>query len=389
MVSPVGIGMIGAAGAFGRFIAEAIEEMGGARLVAVAGTNEERTQRAAHDLGAARAYVDYRRLVDDPDVDAVIISAPPGDHAAMGIAAARAGKAIFMEKPVALSVDECRGLLAAVRQAGVAATVDFVMRYNAIFDALESWTRAGVLGGLRRVDFQNFAADESLAPDHWFWDRARSGGILVEHGVHFFDIYGHLVGAPPVEVRGILTTRPGTDQQDKVLADVRYANGALGSYYHAFDKPSRLERTTAVLGYDRGYVEAHGWIATALTLDAIVDDAQAALLAATPYLRLETVETYADGVSATRGNGQDYSVTRRVRGTLELPRSKQDVYRTSVADALRDLIGLRDDPTRQPRVTLADGARAVAIARAASDPTEGARIAETWQELGDSSLVTY
>jgi predicted dehydrogenase len=389
VVSPVGIGMIGAAGAFGRFIAEAIEEMGGARLVAVAGTNEERTQRAAHDLGAARAYVDYRRLVDDPDVDAVIISAPPGDHAAMGIAAARAGKAIFMEKPVALSVDECRGLLAAVRQAGVAATVDFVMRYNAIFDALESWTRAGVLGGLRRVDFQNFAADESLAPDHWFWDRARSGGILVEHGVHFFDIYGHLVGAPPVEVRGILTTRPGTDQQDKVLADVRYANGALGSYYHAFDKPSRLERTTAVLGYDRGYVEAHGWIATALTLDAIVDDAQAALLAATPYLRLETVETYADGVSATRGNGQDYSVTRRVRGTLELPRSKQDVYRTSVADALRDLIGLRDDPTRQPRVTLADGARAVAIARAASDPTEGARIAETWQELGDSSLVTY
>jgi len=389
VVSPVGIGMIGAAGAFGRFIAEAIEEMGGARLVAVAGTNEERTQRAAHDLGAARAYVDYRRLVDDPDVDAVIISAPPGDHAAMGIAAARAGKAIFMEKPVALSVDECRGLLAAVRQAGVAATVDFVMRYNAIFDALESWTRAGVLGGLRRVDFQNFAADESLAPDRWFWDRARSGGILVEHGVHFFDIYGHLVGAPPVEVRGILTTRPGTDQQDKVLADVRYANGALGSYYHAFDKPSRLERTTAVLGYDRGYVEAHGWIATALTLDAIVDDAQAALLAATPYLRLETVETYADGVSATRGNGQDYSVTRRVRGTLELPRSKQDVYRTSVADALRDLIGLRDDPTRQPRVTLADGARAVAIARAASDPTEGARIAETWQELGDSSLVTY
>ena len=389
MVSPVGIGMIGAAGAFGRFIAEAIEEMGGARLVAVAGTNEERTQRAAHDLGAARAYVDYRRLVDDPDVDAVIISAPPGDHAAMGIAAARAGKAIFMEKPVALSVDECRGLLAAVRQAGVAATVDFVMRYNAIFDALESWTRAGVLGGLRRVDFQNFAADESLAPDHWFWDRARSGGILVEHGVHFFDIYGHLVGAPPVEVRGILTTRPGTDQQDKVLADVRYANGALGSYYHAFDKPSRLERTTAVLGYDRGYVEAHGWIATALTLDAIVDDAQAALLAATPYLRLETVETYADGVSATRGNGQDYSVTRRVRGTLELPRSKQDVYRTSVADALRDLIGLMDDPTHRPRVTLADGARAVAIARAASDPTEGARIAETWQELGDSSLVTY
>jgi predicted dehydrogenase len=383
VASPVGIGMIGASGAFGRFIAEAIEEMGGARLVAVAGTNEERTRRVAQNLSAAHAYVDYQRLVDDSGVDVVIISTPPGDHAAMGVAAARAGKAIFMEKPVALSVEECRGLLAAVRRAGVAATVDFVMRYNAIFDALESWTRTGALGALRRVDFQNFAADESLAPDHWFWDRARSGGILVEHGVHFFDIYGHLIGAPPVEVTGILTTRLGTDQQDKVLADVRYANGALGSYYHAFDKPSRLERTTAVLGYDRGYVEVHGWIATALTLDAIVDDTQAALLAATRRLRLETVETYADGARVTHGNGQNYSVTRHVRGTLELPRSKQDIYRTSVADALRDLITLMEERTHQPRVTLADGARAVAVARAASDPAEGARIVEIWRELSD------
>jgi len=381
VTTPVGIGMIGAAGAFGRFIGEAIEEMGGARLVAVAGTNRERTERAAQDLGAARAYVDHRRLVDDPAVDVVIVSTPPGDHAAMGIAAAEAGKALFMEKPVAITVDECRDLLSAVARADVAATVDFVMRYNAIFDALESWTRQGTLGGLRRVDFQNFAADESLPPAHWFWDRARSGGVLVEHGVHFFDIYGHLVDAAPVEVQGILTTRPGTDQQDKVLADVRYANGALGSYYHAFDKPSRLERTTAMLGYDRGYVEVEGWIATALTLDAIVDDAQAALLAATPYMNLETIEEYVDDAREARGNGQDYKVTRRVRGVLSLPRSKQDVYRTSVADALRDLIMVRQDRGRQPRVTLADGARAVAVARAASDPAEGARIVETWGEL--------
>ena len=383
MASPVGIGMVGAAGAFGRFIAEAIEEMGGARLVAVAGTNGERTNRAARDLGAANAYVDYQQLADDPAVELVIVSTPPGNHAAMGIAAARAGKAIFMEKPVAITVDECRALLSAVRQAGVAATVDFVMRYNAIFDALESWTRAGTLGGLRRVDFQNFAADESLPPEHWFWDPARSGGILVEHGVHFFDIYGHLVDAPPVEVQGILTTRPGTAQEDKVLADVRYANGALGSYYHAFDKPSRLERTSAVLGYDRGYIEVEGWIATALTVDAIVDDAQAAVLAATPHLRLETVEEYAGDARQARGNGQDYTATRRVRGTLRLPRSKQDVYRTSVAEALRDLIALMRDRTHHPRVTLADGARAVAVARAACDPAEGARIGETWLATSD------
>lgn len=366
MAAAIGIGIIGGGGAFGRFIAEAIEEMGGARIVAVAGSNPERTARAARDLGADNHYLDYRALLADPAVELVVISTPPYLHAPMGIDAARAGKALLMEKPVATTIGDAAELLDAVQQAGVAATVDFVMRYNPLFETLRQWTADGLLGGLRRVDFQNFAADESLPPEHWFWDRIKSGGILVEHGVHFFDIYGYLIGAPAVEVRGILTTRPGTDQQDKVLANVRYENGTLASYYHAFDKPSRLERTTAILGYDRGYVEVDGWIATALTVDAIVDEAQLAALAATPHITLETVETYQGREEYTRGNGQAYTVTRRVRGAVRPPRSKQEVYRTSVASALRDVIALRRDPTHQPRVTLADGVRAVEIACTAS-----------------------
>jgi len=364
----VGIGMIGAAGAFGLFIADAIQSIDGARLVAIAGVDKERTARAARQLGVDRSYLDYRALISDPAVNLVVVSTPPSLHAPMGIAVAQAGKALFLEKPVAVSIEQNHALLDAVRASGVAATVDFVLRYNPLFDIVEDWTRRGLLGALRRVDFQNFAADEWLPPDHWFWDRVQSGGILVEHGVHFFDIYGHLVGAPPVEVQGVLTTRPGTDQQDKVLANVTYANGALGSYYHAFDKPSRLERTTGLLAYDRGYIEVQGWIATSLTLDAIVDDAQRDALAATPGLRLETVERYEGAERAMRGNGQDYAVTLRVRGALGLSRGKQEVYRDSVAAALRDLIALLRDPTHRPRVTLADGARAVAIACAAADP---------------------
>ena len=381
METVIGIGMIGASGAFGRFIAEAIEEMGGVRLVAVAGTNPQRTERAARDLGAARHYLDHRALCADSAVDLVIITTPPATHAPMGLDAARAGKAIFMEKPVAISVEECEALLAAVRRAVVAATVDFVLRYNPLFATLKEWTTQGLLGGLRRVDFQNFAADEWLPPDHWFWDRVRSGGILVEHGVHFFDIYGHLIGAPPRRVQGMLTTRPGTDQQDKVLADVEYANGALASYYHAFDKPARLERTSAVLAYDRGYVEVRGWIATEAEFDAIVDEAQFALLGAAPHLTLETIATYEGDERHTRGNGEDYTVTRRVHGTLRLPRSKQDLYRTSIADALRDLVALMRDPAHRPHVTLLDGARAVAIARAATNPIEADSIAATWASL--------
>src|SRR5579864_9386476 len=118
MTSPVGIGVVGAAGAFGRFIAEAIEEMGDARIVAVAGRNPERTERTVRELaqhtGGAQAgatvrpYTDHRALIADPAVELVIISTPPALHAAMGVDAARGGKAIFMEKPVATSVEQSR-----------------------------------------------------------------------------------------------------------------------------------------------------------------------------------------------------------------------------------------------------------------------------------------
>lgn len=391
MASPIGIGIVGASGAFGRFIAQAIEEMGEARIAAVVSRDAARAERTARELGGVgraaqgatsiRPYTDYQAFLADPAVELVVVSTPPALHARMGSEAARAGKALFMEKPVATSVADSRALLDAVRQAGVAATVDFVMRYNPLFNQLHRWTSGGVLGALRRVDFQNFAADESLPPDHWFWDRALSGGILIEHGVHFFDIYGYLIGAPPAEVRGLLTTRPGTAQQDKVLADVYYANGALGSYYHSFDKPARLERTTAVLGYDRGYVEVQGWIALSLTVDAIVHDEQREAILDTPFLDAHEIEHYDSAQRRTHGNGQEYDVSCRVRATLRLPRSKEDIYRTSVADALRDVVALMRDPTHSPHVTLADGARAVAVACAASDPTEGPRLAASWQSL--------
>src|SRR5579885_2114079 len=98
MAAPTGIGIIGGGGAFGRFIAEAVEEMGGARITAVAGSNPERTARAARDLGADNHYLDRRALIADPAVELVVISTPPYLHAPMGIDAARGGKAILMEK---------------------------------------------------------------------------------------------------------------------------------------------------------------------------------------------------------------------------------------------------------------------------------------------------
>ncbi len=365
----VRIGIIGASGAFGLFIASAIAEIEGARITAIAGIDEERTRHAADMLGAESVYLDYHALLKDDAVDLVVVATPPHLHGVMGVDALDAGKALFMEKPIATTVGDTQALLAAAARSTAPATVDFVLRYNPLFVVLEDWTSQNLFGMLQRVDFQNFAGDEALPPTHWFWNPVQSGGILVEHGVHFFDIYGLLVGALPVAVQGTLTTRPGTSQEDKVLATVTYENGATGTYYHAFDKPSRLEKTTGKLAYDRGYIEIDGWIAMSLTLDAAVSERERAILAATPDIQLDLVERYEGAARQTRGAGNDYTVDWRVKATLALKGSKEAVYRSSVTAALRDLVAQLRDPGFTPRVTLQDGARSTAIAFAAIDPT--------------------
>ena len=80
------------------------------------------------------------------------------------------------------------------------------MRFQPAYRMLEALAASGIMGRLRTISFQNFA--QALAPDHWFWDRTKSGGILVEHGVHFFDAYSRIAGAPS-QVSG---TVPGRKQ---------------------------------------------------------------------------------------------------------------------------------------------------------------------------------
>src|SRR5579862_3297228 len=96
-----GMGILGAGGGFGRFIASAIGEIEGAYVAAISGSNPERLQRTAELMDVAAAYLSVDELIADPHVDVVVVCTPPGYHAAHGIAAARAGKAVFMEKPVA------------------------------------------------------------------------------------------------------------------------------------------------------------------------------------------------------------------------------------------------------------------------------------------------
>ncbi len=364
---PVSLGMIGPRG-FGAFCAEAYLEAGLISLAALAGRDQANLDMIAARFGNPKTYTDWREMVQDPAVEAVHIVTPPACHAEMAVAALNAGKHVFIEKPLATTADDARMILDAAAASGKVAGINYVMRYNPLYQTVQAIRAEGWLGELTHVGFENYASDEGLGDGHWFWDPQASGGIFVEHGVHFFDIIGAIAGGAVKDVVGKTWIRGGgTNKEDRVQALVTYENNVEASFYHAFNRPGALERQTAHFAFERGHLTLHGWIPTSLSLSAIVDDAGAAGLSS--VLALEDVPDEAFP-AMVRGNGKDLSVMRRVRASQSLG-AATPVYRQAVKDAFADFARAIRDPEYMPRVTIEDGAVSLATAIAAHDSARG------------------
>ena len=181
---------------------------------------------------------------------------------------------MFCEKPLATDLAEARAAIEADRR-GTTLTVDYVMRWNPLYwlirrlQAVRRSRRWRLLGRLRRFALENLAGDERLPADHWFWDRATSGGIFIEHGVHFFDAAAWLFGSRPRVVQAL---QPGRAERptDTVLPTpcIRAADRQLLPRV----RPSRRSRVPVGLldwGFAHGVLR--GWIPVELELEVWTD----------------------------------------------------------------------------------------------------------------------
>ncbi len=191
------------------------------------------------------------------------------------MAALRAGKHVFCEKPLATSLADAKAILRLAGETGVILSVDYIMRANPLYRLVKQLSELQVgdkpaFGNLRRCSLENFAADENLGPDHWFWDQSISGGIFVEHGVHFFDLFGWQLGRLPIKVVALAEARED-GLVDTVQAIVSYEGGATSSSFHSFTHANAGELQSIVFGWDWAMAELHGWIALDLRLEALLD----------------------------------------------------------------------------------------------------------------------
>jgi len=243
MPESINIGIIGA-GRIGKIHAENIAYfMPQARLAAIADINmTPQIESWAKGLGVASAPKDPAALLADKAIHAVLICSSTDTHADLVVAAAKAGKHIFCEKPVDLTVAKVRAALDAVRKAGVKLQVGFNRRFDHNFRRVRELVESGAVGEPQIIKITS--RDPAPPPATYV---AVSGGIFLDMMIHDFDMARFQMGSDIVEVyaSGAVLVDEAIGKAgdvDTALVSLRFANGALG----VIDNSRK-----AVYGYDQ------------------------------------------------------------------------------------------------------------------------------------------
>lgn len=242
-MAKVGIGVIGLGRmgqVYGYHTARQIE---GASLVAVADPRAEVTSQFAAQVSGVNVYTDYHDLLRYPNIQGVIVASPTSTHRDVVIDAAQAGKAIFCEKPTALTLTATDEMLDAVKQAGVVFQVGFMRRFDSAYADAKRKIDAGLIGdpvNIRSIGRDPFRTSLEFA------NPAVSGGLIVDMGIHDFDAIRWLMNDDVQRVYSEVTSLVYPELLDVGDVDtaqitVRFERGGLGNV-----EVSR----TAIYGYD-------------------------------------------------------------------------------------------------------------------------------------------
>ena len=356
-----GIGVVGCGG-FGLYALQLFTQHPRVNLVGLANTHREAAYAAAKRFHIPDP-VELEEMLAWDNVDIVYIATPPFLHHRQAMAALRANKHVICEKPLALNLDEADEMIETARERDLLLTVNLMQRYNPLYDSVKALIDSRALGEPLHGYFENYASDENLPHEHWFWDRSRSGGIFVEHGVHFFDMFEGWLGEGTVEAAQA-ATRPGAPGvEDQVQCAVRYADSVLVNFYHGFTQPGRLDRQRLCLLFERGDVTLYEWVPTSAHVAAVADEEQTrALMDLFPDARLDITTTYSPKDRAARGRGKPMDVYQMIEMRVGESNKKMHVYGDLLRGLMDDQVQWICDRSRSRRVSDANGRRSLEIA---------------------------
>lgn len=219
------IGIAGWGRAGGELHARALRGLAGARIAAVADCDARARARAAGVVGPERVFDDPRRLLEDPSLDAIALCMPVRGRAPIALEALAGGRPLFIEKPLALSLEESDRLVAAAARMGGCTMVGMNLRWHA--QARRAKARIAA-GGIGEVDLirSTLTSWHDEVPE-WRQRRSSGGGVLFEMAVHHVDLWRWLTGLEVVDVHA--WTRSGTWDDESAVVNARLTGGALAT----------------------------------------------------------------------------------------------------------------------------------------------------------------
>ncbi len=213
----------------------AFSEVEGSSVVAVMSRTEDRARTYAVKRGIPKWYTDAQELIDDPDVNAVYVATPPSSHATYAIMAMKAGKPVYIEKPLAASYEDCARINRISEETGVPCFVAYYRRYLPYFQKVKEIVDNGIIGKMvnvhvrfavppRELDYsKSKELPWRLQPD------IAGGGYFYDLAPHQLDMLQYIFGVI-VEARGIRANRGGLyEAEDSVSACFQFENGLPGS----------------------------------------------------------------------------------------------------------------------------------------------------------------
>jgi predicted dehydrogenase/threonine dehydrogenase-like Zn-dependent dehydrogenase len=198
----------------------ALKKIAGARLHAVHSNDGARGKSYAMRFGASYASSDYEQILNDADVDAVLIASRHKDHARQAIDALEAGKHVFIEKPMAVTVDECEAITDAVEKSGRRLMVGFNRRFAPYYAEMKRQLAGRTSPAVISVRMNSPGIENGWAAD------ASQGGVVLGEGCHFIDLMYWLLDSEPVSV-----SAHGFGGHN-VAATLKFADGSIGNFLY-------------------------------------------------------------------------------------------------------------------------------------------------------------
>ncbi|MBS0534062.1 MAG: Gfo/Idh/MocA family oxidoreductase [Proteobacteria bacterium] len=259
-------------------------------VAALCGSDEARTAAHARQAGVAKAYGDWRALVADQDVDAVVIATVPSLQAEIALAALNAGKPVFAEKPMASTLEEARAMRDAADKSGVPTGIDFNFHQIMAWQKAKALLDAGSIGALRHVTVhwhvENYSIQQRMK--NWKTLRDDGGGVLgnfVSHCFHYLEWFAGPVSGLQARVGGL----PGDSELDTTVAmALHYASGPLvslsmscasfrgsGHRIEFYGENGTLVLHNRTADYMRGFVLSHAKRPDEMTIVPVEDSLDA------------------------------------------------------------------------------------------------------------------